>query len=225
MSEDEFAKIDEKVNPMNDNEPTPDAEERSSLNIMGAVSIFIAVTSIIIAGASAFFSYGPRVDAVRASVVEDLFESFEEWNALALDDPYLLHLISPPDRYDQVSALIEQGAVQLNEARIIELVLAEMAMADVLVAAYEEMLVDLSRAEASDDDFVLQETRAALEYFEQRVMLNPRMLHLWSEFGGDRGEAARTRHASHVLTRAGESPATDPDGPIIRARNSAARLD
>jgi hypothetical protein len=69
--------------------------------------------------------------------------------------------------------------------------LAEMAMAAVLVTAYEELLVDLDRAESSGDEFIVIQTRESLEYFERRVMLNPRLLHLWRDLGKERSNKIR----------------------------------
>ena len=189
-----------------------------ALGNLGVVTIGIAVCSLIISGLSAFYSYAPRVDTVRTRAIEDLYESFEEWNALALGNPHISHLLAHPDRYGKVSGLVENSAGRLDDGALNRLVLAELVMADMLIAAYEEMLTDLDRAEAFGDALVLEATMASLVYFESRVMHNPRLLHLWHELASNRSRKLHNRFTEVIEPGLSEKHPIDHTGPIERAR-------
>mgnify|MGYP001827620350 FL=1 len=81
---------------------------------LGIFTIAIAICSLIVSGVSAFFSYTPKVDAARTRAIENLYESFEEWNVLALENPHIAHLLALTDRYNSVASLVERSAVRLD---------------------------------------------------------------------------------------------------------------
>jgi hypothetical protein len=77
---------------------TDQADERSGrLGATQLLSLGIAIFSLFIAGFSAFFTYRTRIDRLHHVILEDLYETFEEWNAHALANPFLLHLLTSAD--------------------------------------------------------------------------------------------------------------------------------
>jgi hypothetical protein len=192
---------------------------------LGNFTIAIAICSLVISGVSAFFSYTPKVDAVRTRAIEDLYESFEEWNVLALENPHIAHLLAPTNRYNSVASLVERSALRLDRDALNTLVIAELIMADILIAAHEELLKDLDRARVFGDELVLEATAESLMYFEKRIMHNPRLLYLWQELAHDRSEKLHERFAKAIEPTLSAKHTIDQEGPIERARNKDRHLD
>lgn len=199
-----------------------DEKQSGRPSALGLLSLGIAMFSLFIAGVSAFFTYRTRVDSLHHVIVEDLYETFEEWNAHTLANPFLLHLLASPESYGRVSSMVEEGVGQLTDARAVELMLAERAMADVVFDAYDELLVDLESAEASGDEFLIRAIEVAMEDFEGQLLLNPRLRHLWHELDEDqRRHEVHARYFERVESRAVEDDSPDALGPIHRARSRA----
>ena len=174
--------------------------------------------SLLIAGSTAMFTYRNWSDRQRQIFTEDLYETYESWNDIFLEEPYLYHLVVTPEQYREVVGQIETAVAAHSRDQLIRLTLAETVMADVIFDAYEEMLEDLHHAQLSDDEFRIGLISRALSRLEERVARNPRLYYLWRSFGiqGRTDEVIQRIHARLDSHDSDAGPAEDDRGPFHR---------
>jgi hypothetical protein len=77
---------------------------RDRADTLGVLSLTIAIFSMLVAGVSGYNTYRTRVDQMHRMVIEDLYETSEEWNAHTLDSPHLLQ-VREADPADEVGPI------------------------------------------------------------------------------------------------------------------------
>jgi hypothetical protein len=131
-----------------------------------------------------------------------------------------VHRRVPADRFnynEALSELVFKSLEKTSKQRLIELLLAEEAMAIFLVNLYERILVELDYARSMRYKYRIQFLKYHLTNFEQGLLLNPRMLFLFRNSLEHVSQKAKEYYSNKVKSLGIAGKEKDDTGPIMQA--------
>jgi hypothetical protein len=201
--------------------PNNDETTRREFPWPEVVSVAIATISLLVAATSATFTYRLWDERESHVIVEDLFETYEDWSSTFIENPFLSHLAAPVGRYAEVAERIEAAVGGFPRNELIRLSLVERVMANAIFDAYEELLIDRRQADKGGDEFRIEIIDQVVGRFEDHLLINPRLLYLWQEMGQEqRSEDILSRYREVVREQVGDAQ-MDAVGPIARVLETA----
>src|SRR5580658_1043848 len=141
--------------------------------ILSTIAVMIGIYSFVLAQ-----KY--RRSDISFEVVPKLYEKYYVMNEIQLDHPYLAHMFTSPDRYPEVAkaaAIMASGASDKEKAKYW---LEERAVADFIWTYYEQLLFQWNSTKDDEREFVVK----VLDYLEDDLLRNPRLLWWWVIKGG-----------------------------------------
>lgn len=187
------------------------------------LSTVISLISLVLAISSAGFAYLNRKRDVPFNVASTAYDRYYDMNRIELEHPHLTHMFVTFDKYEQVRAMVERAAGRLDDVKLACYLLQERAVADLILSFYEQMLGQWDATQDEEHEFI----DAMIDYFEGRLLRNPRLVWWWmAEAGGletSYEEATRQRWRRKVLKpfKATTSTWQDADGPFNRVGAAA----
>jgi hypothetical protein len=150
------------------------------LRALSAASAILSTVAVIIGIYSFVLAQKYRRNDISFEVVPKLYDKYYEMNKIQLGHPYLAHMFASPDRYPEVAkaaAAMVSGASDKDKAKYW---LEERAVADFIWTYYEQLLFQWNSTKDDEREFVVK----VLDYLEDDLLRNPRLLWWWVIKGG-----------------------------------------
>jgi hypothetical protein len=180
------------------------------------LTLIVASISLVLAVGSAYLAWENRKRDIPFDVVSKDYERYYEIDRIELEYPHLTHMFVTDDKYEQIKALVRKAAADLNEAKASAYVLQERAVADFILSYYEQNLVLWDNTGDKEYQFI----KDIIEYFEGRLLRNPRLVWWWQKDHGGLETSydpdTRSRWLEHVFKKLDRSKPEwcDSDGPF-----------
>jgi len=189
---------------------------RRYLRFLSAISGVLSTIAVIIGIYSFVISQKYRSHDIAFEVVPKLYEKYYEMNRIQLERPYLAHMLVTPDRYPEVARASSTMTEGVTERETAKYWLEERAVANMIWTYYEQLLFQWNFTRDDERKFVV----SVLDYFEDSILRNPRLLWWWTIRGGgletSYEDITRCEIQRNMLTRLDLArPGTvDPAGPF-----------
>lgn len=175
------------------------------------VDVLLPVVAFVLSLVALFISQSAQDDVVRMEAVKTEYGIYDDLAKLQLDNPLMSHLFAvSPAAYKIQKASINPGESSLTGAERSKLLLQEQAVAHYIFTDYEENYFLLQQAAGGEER---RRTLLAdnLDYFNQLLCGNPRLLWYWSETGRGLGKNFAQQLRSYYEENAAKDCPNDPD--------------
>ena len=144
--------------------------------------IFLSLIAVSVSLFSAWLGYQTQRDAAQKAAIRDTFETYKDLGRLQIDRWQQSHLLTEPDDYVRVSALVKNAAPPGAVERA-ALKLQEEALAEYVFDTFEHAWQQYHQAVQSGDPRRIEITLAVVDYFTSHVLSNQRLLYFWTAGG------------------------------------------
>ena len=162
----------------------------------------IAVVALVVSLLTAWILLHAQREAIRAETVTATFEGFRRLAELRSASWQAAHVLDPPENYDRTVSLLRTALTETRPAETAELLVKERATAIAAIQIFEESLYQYEQARRLRDRARVEFLQKMLDYYTDGLLLNPRLLYLWSPDGGnvraDFDPPTRAYYEAHV---------------------------
>ena len=145
----------------------------------------IAVVALVVSLLTAWILLHAQREAIRAETVTATFEGFRRLAELRSTSWQAAHILDPPENYDRTVSLLRAALTETPPAGVAELLVKERAAAIAAIQIFEESLYQYEQARRLRDRERARFLEQMLGYYTERLLLNPRLLYLWTPDGGN----------------------------------------
>lgn len=190
------------------------------LTINEALTISFALIAIVVSVGSAYYSHRAAMHSSRFFTIGHHYDAFSELSKVRLDNWLMSHLFETPANYGKIRKTVHVVFKSMPPSDKHALLLKERACAAIVFTHYESTLYQLQAAREAYDDSQLRFLQEIVTYFTTSLLLNPRLMHLWSIRGGNMQEffeePTRRHYNEHVKYKPDVSQQTvaDVTGPF-----------
>ena len=144
-------------------------------------SLAISLMALALSALTFYLGYRNRKRDVPFDVIPKSYERYYDMNRIELQYPHLTHLFVTYDKYDQIKKIVSQYTNHIDEERRLSFLLQERAVVDLLMSYYEQILFQWRSTGDKEREFV----SGIIDYFEGRLLRNPRVVWWWqADCGG-----------------------------------------
>lgn len=145
------------------------------------ISVSLSVLSLTLSLLVAYVTYRNRKRDVPFDVVPKAYERYYDMNKIELQYPHLTHLFVTYDKYESVKSIVCAAVANAEQEKLESYLLQERAVVDLILSYYEQIKYQWKYTRDSEREFV----KGIIEYFEGRLLRNPRLVWWWQdECGG-----------------------------------------
>jgi hypothetical protein len=151
--------------------------------LLPVISLVTSLCAIAVSVWAARVLVRAERQSVSHTAVSDIYGDFRRLTELRLDNWEQTHVLEPPDNYARTKRLLQLALDDFTVRDMAQHLLQERAVAQVVFQLFEQTLYqvkDAHRVDAAREAFL----NAVLNYMTSCLLLNPRMLYLWSAEGG-----------------------------------------
>jgi hypothetical protein len=179
------------------------------------VATVLAVAALVVSLITAWVLLHAQREVLRAETVTGIFEGFRRLAELRSSSWQAAHVLDVPENYGRTVSLLREALKDTAPPQVAELLVRERAAAIAAIQIFEESLYHYEHARRLRDRARADFLSEMLVYYTERLLLNPRLLWLWSEDGGnvraDFDPPTRAYYDAHVAIP--EAAAFDDRGP------------
>ncbi len=180
------------------------------------IAIIISGVAALASLYSLYHTIQTRKDAARAQAIGDFYSTFYEFDKLHLQNWQLSHLFVVPSQYHDIVRKVARRKSYSNDERT-ELLLKEKAVARFIFDTFENTLYQYRQAKDAKDTGRSRFLEEVLQFQTNKILRNPRLLHLWRLEIENYEPVTIDYYEKHVI-KDPENPLTnpaDPKGPFI----------
>lgn len=148
-----------------------------------SLGLALAVVAIVVSVLAAWTSLHAQREVIRAETVTAIFDGFRRVSELRIGAWEAAHVLETPENYERTAALLRTALAGTPPEGAAELRIRERAVAVALIQIFEESVYHYEHARRLRDPGRQEFLRDVLDYYTERLLLNPRLLHLWSPVG------------------------------------------
>jgi hypothetical protein len=149
------------------------------------VATAIAVFALVVSLLTAWVLLHAQREVVRSETVTSIFEGFRRLAELRSFFWQAAHVLDTPETYDRTVSQLRTALAETPPAVVAELLVKERAAAIAAIQIFEESLYHYEQARRQRDREQAKFLEEMLVYYTERLLLNPRLLYLWSPEGGN----------------------------------------
>jgi hypothetical protein len=152
------------------------------------VDVLLPLVAVVLSLVALFISQAAQDDVARVEAVKTQYGMYDDLARLQLDNPLMTHLFAnKPSAYKSQIVPIKNGTSSAASADRARLMLQERAVAHYIFTDYEETYFLFQQAAGGEERrrSLLQDN---LDYFNNLLCGNPRLLWYWSQEGGKLGQ-------------------------------------
>jgi ubiquinone/menaquinone biosynthesis C-methylase UbiE len=156
----------------------------AALNITGNLGAIAAILAVAISLVAIYRSRRSELYARYNESVENAYRGFDDLSNLRIEHWEQSHLLELPENYHKTRDALTAALGTLSGERRVEMQVRERAIATRIFTFYEQMVYCLRAVEPVDQPHALFLV-AVFNYFNDRLLANPRLRYLWHERGGN----------------------------------------
>jgi hypothetical protein len=147
------------------------------------IATVLAVAALVISLITAWVLLHAQREVIRAETVTGIFEGFRRLAELRSSSWQAAHVLDVPENYDRTVSRLREALKDTPPTEVAELLVKERAAAIAAIQIFEESLYQYEQARHLRDRARAGFLNEMLVYYTERLLLNPRLLYLWSEDG------------------------------------------
>jgi ubiquinone/menaquinone biosynthesis C-methylase UbiE len=156
----------------------------ATLNITGDIGAIAAILAVVISLIAYYRSRRSELYSRYHESVENAYSGFDNLSSLRIEHWEQSHLLELPENYNKTRDSLTTALGMLSDERRVEMQVRERAIATRIFTFYEQV-VYCHRAVGPADQPHAVFLVAVLNYFNDRLLMNPRLRYLWHESGGN----------------------------------------
>jgi len=156
----------------------------AALNITGQLGASAAILAVVISLIAIYRSRRSELHAKYNESVESAYRGFDDLSNLRIEHWEQSHLLELPENYHKTRDNLTTALGTLSGERRVEMQVRERAIATRIFTFYEQVVYCLCAVEPADQSHAVF-LAAVLDYFNDRLLANPRLRYLWNESGGN----------------------------------------